>query len=105
MVGGQTKEVMIMWQLLGLSLLQSMMLALGQLCLKGGFGAHATLFVDAMFCGILVVQLVVPVLWNNVWRGFASMDVYSEALAVEHGIPDGEHELCDSNGHGRGIFG
>lgn len=65
MVGGQTKEVMIMWQLLGLSLLQSVMLALGQLGLKVAlehmppiswtlcFVAHLLSNWWFLFCGIM----------------------------------------------------
>lgn len=65
MVRGQTKETMIMWQLLGLSFLQSVMLSLGQLSLKVAlehmppfswtlrFGAHMLTNWWFLLCGIM----------------------------------------------------
>ncbi len=47
-----------------------------------------------------VYELAIHLLWSVLWGRFHPVDVYHQAFPIQHGLSDGQSQLCD--GHVRG---
>ena len=70
-------------KLLPISLLQCLLLTGGQVLMKYGLTKVGA------FSFTWVYQLAVHLLWLMLWCWLCTLDVYHQALPVQHGISDG----------------